>query len=164
MNLNKRGQEEMIGFIVIVVLVIIIGVVFLGISLRQTPQGFEQESQDINQFLEASMRFTSSCTLQMPEYLDLGNLIQECNKNSLCLSGESACEVLESTFSSLIDSSYNVGENSPIKGTSFKITQNSEIPLELILIENGNCNNSSRARFGEVIAPNKISSSLKLCF
>ena len=33
---NKRGQEEIVGFVIIILLVSVVALVFFGISLRKT--------------------------------------------------------------------------------------------------------------------------------
>ena len=166
MSFNKKGQEEMIGFIIVVVLVIIVGVIFLGIFLRSPATNFEQESQDIYQFLEAGMEHTSDCSIKAPALLNVNSLLQECNKGSICLNGQSSCDALSSTVESLLLSSYQVSEDSVIKGyllTSFRDDTPAIAPL-MLKLESGNCNNSSSTRSAEFPSPNRIRTTLKLCF
>ena len=56
---NKKGQEEMVGFVVIVVIVSIIILFFLVFSLssdRESGTSYEASS-----FLQAALAYTSSC-------------------------------------------------------------------------------------------------------
>ena len=113
----KRGQEEIVGFVLIVVLVVIVLVIFLGIQLRNLkPQ--QRESEVIYQFLESSMEQTSNCTLSTgASYLALDDLIRECHETgSSCVSGESSCNSADKTFKSLVNGSFAVGPSYPYKG------------------------------------------------
>ena len=53
MKLNKKAQEEMVGFVLIVVIVAIIVVIFLGISLRNSEGDIGDESEKIGSFINA---------------------------------------------------------------------------------------------------------------
>jgi len=50
---DKKAQEEMVGFVLIVVLVAIIAVIFLGITLRKPSNKIGQESERLSSFLSA---------------------------------------------------------------------------------------------------------------
>ena len=75
-NNLKKGQEEIVGFILVVVLVVVILVIFLGIQLRN-PEPEQRQSEVLYQFLESSMEQTTNCTLsEGASYLALdGNTI-----------------------------------------------------------------------------------------
>ena len=57
---NKKGQQEMVGFIVIVLIIVIAGVIFLGIYLRGDKK-INTLDAEISNFLIASSRYTSDC-------------------------------------------------------------------------------------------------------
>lgn len=79
MKLNKRAQEEMFGFVVLVVLVIIIGVIFFIFSLKQTPTATInskiQKADDLN---IALLAYTTDCRDSSNQLLEVRRLIREC--------------------------------------------------------------------------------------
>ena len=111
---KNKGQEEMVGFALIVIIVAIILLVIIGLSLgtrgnREAVQSYEAES-----FLSAALQYTSNCIIG--EYLSVRDLIISCNDNALCEDGEITCNVLNSTLNNAITKSWNVEEDSPIRG------------------------------------------------
>lgn len=100
MKMNKRGQEEIVGFIVIVVIVTIAAVILLLLSARQ-PAALES-SQEIENFLQSSMYLTTEC-----QSLDLSELIKACYDNEMC-DQESGCSVLNRTFANLLAVSWSL--------------------------------------------------------
>jgi hypothetical protein len=165
---STRAQEEIVGFVVIVLLVAIVGVIFLGIYLRQDTPG-TSESQDIYQFLESSMQYTTSCaTNYEPDYSTLGVLIQQCHSGlSICTSGESPCDVANSLLNELIEASYSsVGPSSSLKGYEFTAIYSNNIDLEeeFIRITEGTCEGSLRgAEILNPAFPGTIVNTLILC-
>src|SRR3989344_889290 len=80
--IEKKGQEEAVGFVAIVIIVSIVLLFILGIVLRQE---------------------SSSST---------GSLdVRECLP-----SGEKVCDLFNKTFSTMIESAWNAGEDSSLKG------------------------------------------------
>ncbi len=79
---NKRSQHEIVGFVIIVLIVSIIGVIFLSIAFSKSSVS-EQHSAEISHLLGASMYVTSSCAINyVPQYRDMQDLIKECYKDS----------------------------------------------------------------------------------
>jgi len=71
----KLGQQEMVGFVLIVVLVIIALMVFLAISLRKAPEA--RQSVEVENMLSAIMRHTTDCAVgYKPNYASIEKLIQ----------------------------------------------------------------------------------------
>lgn len=168
MNGRKRGQEEIVGFVVIVVLVLVALVIFLGIFLRRGSDAGEKESREIYQFLESMMQYTSSCsTSYEPDYSDIGELIEKCYSGlGRCTSGREPCEVLKEEIGGIIDASFFVSGEGAVKGYEFKSVFTSNLSEEeIIFISAGNC--SSAFRGSEILTPaypGTIVSSMKLCF
>ena len=100
----RKGQEEIVGFIVIVVIVTIIAIMLLLFSARK-PVGIES-SQEIGNFLQSSMYFTTDCKLGT-ENLELSELIKGCYNNEMC-GEESSCVILNRTFASLLSAGWNL--------------------------------------------------------
>lgn len=165
---NKKAQEEIVGFVAIVILVTIVGVIFLGISLRQGGLDRAQESKDVYQFLDSVMQYTSDCAISYePNYLRLSELIQECHTGAgKCLSGESPCEVVNKSLVRIIEASFKPNKEGNIKGYEFKtIYSRDNATEEVLLIKNGNCSNSLRG--SEILTPafpGTLANSLEICY
>ena len=138
---NKSGQEEMIGFALIVILVAVILLVFLGFSMR-APQKETVESYEIESFIQASLQYTTTCVEGYePKYYSIRKLITACENNENCLDESSTCDVLKSTFKEIIEESWHIGENLPVKGYELKILSDNN---EILLIQKGNITKNSK--------------------
>lgn len=124
MRKNKRGQEEMVGFALIIILVSVIILVFLGFFLgnrnNQSVESYEAES-----FVIASLQYSTECR-DYYGYLSIKDLIFMCNAGTNCRNGEDSCQILNSTFSGILNQSWKVIQGSPIKGYEMTITSNTE--------------------------------------
>ncbi len=164
---NKKAQEEIVGFVLIVAIVIIISVIFLAFLIRK-PQTNITQSRDIYQFLESTMQYTTECALSYePAYSNLGELIQECHEGlSQCISGEPPCSLAEKTLNEIIETSFLIEEKASIKGYEFNsIYTDKNIEEEIISLSKGNCSTSIRG--SELLIPSlpgTISNELKLCY
>ncbi|MBI4116629.1 hypothetical protein HY449_02710 [Candidatus Pacearchaeota archaeon] len=116
---NKLGQEEMVGFALIIIIVAIVILVFLGFSLRggnkETVESYEVES-----FIQSFLQYTSECGNEI-ENLQIRDLIFSCDKNENCAGGRNSCDVLDSELSGIIHQSWPVGEERPVKGYELAI-------------------------------------------
>lgn len=167
---KKRGQEEIVGFVLIVVIVVIIFVIFLGIKLRN-PEPQQRESEIIYQFLESAMEQTTECELNTGgRVLSLDELVKECySRDLLCVSGDSSCEVAEKTLKKILNNTWKVGADYPYKGYEVKAnyfynssehSQNEEV----FLITAGNCTTSFTANsYWIAELPGNIVVDAKLC-
>jgi len=168
-RLTRKGQEEIMGFVAIVVVIAVIFLVFLGIFLRRPAEQREQESSDVLRFLESMMEYTSDCAISyVPDYSDMGELISECYEDpgEECLNGENVCDVLNEELGEIIDNSWKYGPDRPIKGYIFNSSYKSEQKTEnIVIIEKGNCSLSFvGASYLSPAFPGTIESSLRLCF
>ncbi len=131
---TKKAQEEMVGFVLIVVLVTVIFLILLGLFLRKNSQDISMESSEVSMFLDSMVEFTTNCSLNSGfSYENVGDLAAECDRNSLCSNGKNACDVLNEVTTELIESSWNFGAESPTKGYVFSIkfeNQNS-LPISI---------------------------------
>lgn len=124
---DKKGQQEIVGFILIVVIMVVIGVIFLGISLRNTNGGIIQEDVELTNFLSASMKYTTDCVLREPFYSELSDVAEGCYSNRVCSDSRTACEVLNQTYRSMIEKLWIVGSDRPLKYVSINIFYQSDI-------------------------------------
>lgn len=100
--MNKKGQQEMVGFVLIVVLVMVGMMVFLVISLRDTPE--EKGSIQVGHALDAIMKHTTECAvIYEPDYDNFEDLFKSCYKNDRCSNlGVSACDYLNETLREVV--------------------------------------------------------------
>lgn len=128
---EKLGQEEIIGFAVIVVIVTIILIFFLVFSLHGSNQ---VQSYESSSFLQSSMQYTSACESNF-DHLSVQDLISACYSSQTCDNGKDACTVLNETLNSILDKSWQVGPDFPVKGYEMNI---SSVRGYLFLAEKGN--------------------------
>jgi len=139
---NKYGQEELIGFVLIVVLMAVIGLIFLGLSLRN-PQKEEIESYEVESFIQSFLQYTTDCGNYRENYLPIKKLITMCVNEGTCLNEENSCDVLNFTLTEIIENSWKVEGDRPIQGYKLKITL--EDGTEVIpSISKGNSTKNSR--------------------
>ncbi len=130
LNKKKKAQEEIVGFALIIIIVAVILLFFLNFYLRSgEKEGVE--SYEVDSFIQAFLHYTTDCEDYL-EYLSVQDLIFECNNDALCLDDREACEVLNSTLRNIVDKTWKVGENYPVKGYELNITANEEEILSFI--------------------------------
>jgi hypothetical protein len=100
---NKRGQQEMVGFVLIVVLVVVGMMVFLVISLRGG-SGNEGGSLEVSNILNAVTRQTTECAIVYePDYDNFEDLFKSCHQGDSCSNlRKSACEYLNESLSDVL--------------------------------------------------------------
>ncbi len=167
---KRKGQEEMVGFVLIVVLLVIVAVIFLGIRLRN-PEPTQKESEIVYQFLESTMEQTTNCkTSETGKFLALDTLVRDCHSNNaLCTSGEDSCVVVDEMFEEILNSTWQVGENYPYKGYSlqgvYNFNSSGNAGSENVFnISRGVCANSfAGSSYLIPEFPGSITVTLKLC-
>ena len=142
---KKKGQEEIVGFVLIVVILAIAMVIFLGIKLRNL-EPTQKESEILYQFIESSMEQTTDCVIrQNSRNIDLNELIKECRSfDNNCLNGRSSCDVAQETMREITDSAWKIGPDYPTKGYEIlaEYSTNSSESEEIFAITSGNCTNN----------------------
>jgi hypothetical protein len=151
-----KSQHEMMGFVLIVLLVSVIGVVMLMFMVKPDKP---KSSLEYSNLLSAMMYYTTDCTISFnPQYRELQDLIKDCHDNpyKVCndineLEGKNVCDAMEEYFNDILDLTLDVSEMSKNKAYKLDIyypTLDSEIPNEYLLkIERGIFQNCS-ARVG----------------
>ena len=144
----RNGQEEIVGFVLIVVLVVIVMVIFLGIRLRN-PEPVQRDSEILYQFLESVMEQTTDCALtSASSALALDELIRECySTDNSCAVGGTTCGAVEDTLKAVLNNTWAVGPEYPykgyeIKGIYFVNSSNQQESEEIFSVSAGNCSNS----------------------
>lgn len=118
--IRKKAQEEMIGFVMIMLVLAIIFVIFLGIFIRLGPQIQSTESTEVSQFLDSLLQYTTECTHDGGyTYKNIEDLISACHDGGQCIS-EDYCVMLRRTIKEIIETSWNFGPESPERSYEFK--------------------------------------------
>ncbi|MGV8152115.1 MAG: hypothetical protein ACP5OG_03465 [Candidatus Nanoarchaeia archaeon] len=145
---SKLAQQEIMGFILIVVIVSVIGIIALTLSIGKTQNVID--SKEISSFLSASMYYTSDCALDyIPRYKALSDLAGAClDSNKICLNENYSCSVLNSTYKRIINESFNIKEGSQNKAYKmdiyFQARNSSEQPKYITQLSEGNFGNCSK--------------------
>lgn len=111
---NRKGQEEMVGFVLIVVLVVVIGVVFLGFYLRSGGDAEATKSAELSSLIGSIARYTTDCEKPVDEFKSMQQVAVMCYDGKSCENGL-ACNVLKDTLSEILENVYVVDEGSYIK-------------------------------------------------
>lgn len=81
--MNRKGQNEMVGFVLIVVIVVVALMVFLVISVRKPNE--QVESAEIENLLSAMLEYTTECAISYePEYDSYRDLVKDCYNDRKC--------------------------------------------------------------------------------
>ena len=99
---NKRGQQEIVGFVLIVVLVMVGLMVFLVISLRDASE--DKGSLEVKHMLDALMKHTTECAVVYePDYDNFEDLFKSCHQGDQCGNlNRSACEYLNESLRAVV--------------------------------------------------------------
>lgn len=122
---NKKAQEEMVGFAMIVVIVAVIILVFLSLMFMGNNER-ELESYEINSFLDAMLEYTTECEDNYGSEISMRDLIKKCKNNENCANNADSCQVLNDTIDEMLEASWQTGEDRPVKGYTINITSDSE--------------------------------------
>ncbi|MFH1607619.1 MAG: hypothetical protein ABIA78_00630 [archaeon] len=139
---SKRSQEEMVGFALIIVLVAVIGLIFLGFSLRNSQKEIV-ESYEVESFIQAFLQYNTDCGSYRKPSLSVQDLISECIDEKECLDGRESCNVLNSTLTEIIKESWKVEGDRPIQGYKLEIVLEDGIGV-IPLIGKGNSTKNSK--------------------
>jgi len=131
--MRKRGQEEMVGFVVIIVIVSVVLLILLGFLLR-SPGSEAVKSYEVESFIQASLQYTSSCENQI-EFLSIEDLIVACEEGEVCLDERNSCDVLNESLRGIIENAWNVKEGSAVKGYKFSVRVEEQ---EKLILKEGN--------------------------
>lgn len=140
--MNKKAQHEIVGFVLIVLIVSVIGIIFLALAIGRGDN--RQTSVEISNLLQASMYYTTDCAVNfIPQYREGQDLIKECYKDSSqkCLNGKLICNSLKDNFKKIIDNGLRVSPDSQDKAYTFKAyfvsLYNSEDKQDILNFEEG---------------------------
>jgi len=150
--MNKKGQQEIVGFVLIVVLVVVGLMVFLIISLRDSPE--LENSLKVENMLDTLMKHTTGCAIVYePDYDTFEDLFKSCHQGDQCDNlGESACDYLNESLRSVVGA-MTASEGGRIGYYQVDFLVKDEVGEEGILrIFEGNCTGSVNAAQRSVIS------------
>ena len=144
---NIRGQEEMVGFALIIIVVAVVLLVFLSYSLRNSDVQ-NVESYEVESFIQAFLDYTTDCADSYePRYYSIEKLIIGCYREEKCSDERESCEVLDKELEEIIKESWRVTGNSPTKGYNLKINSGERILVEF---GEGNITSNYKSSFQEL--------------
>lgn len=121
MKLKTKGQQEIVGFIIIVLMVLIVAVIFLGIWLRPKVT-ITNDDIEINNLLVSSLDYTSDCYRnEENKFLTNEALISRCFELKECANGKKACDILNYTYTNLLFNVLSPNDLGHIKYYKFSI-------------------------------------------
>lgn len=138
----KRGQEEMVGFALIVIIVAIVLIIFLGLSLNSKKSQIT-ESYEADSFVQAMLQYSTSCEDNFGN-VPVKDLIFDCVSNVKCIDGSDSCDVLNSTLTSMLQESWRAGPENAVKGYELNINSSSG---SVVLIKAGNATRNSKGAY-----------------
>jgi len=138
-NKKSKGQEEMVGFALIIILVSVILLVFLAFSLNK-PKTEATGSYEVNSFLQSTLQYTTNCQTSK-RFNTIQDLVFECDLKEKCFDEKDTCKVLNETLTDILKESWPTGEEWPNKRYELIINTGEEIILN---IQEGNLTNNCK--------------------
>ncbi|MCX8194275.1 MAG: hypothetical protein N3G19_02865 [Candidatus Pacearchaeota archaeon] len=128
---NKKAQEEVMGFVIIILIVMIIGLVFFAFSLRRGGPAIEPKQAELDDLIIAMLSYTTNCEINA-ENQSVRELIRYCNDNPTrtCQDNKKVCVALNSTLENMLQELIGQGiqiANAPIHGYELNISGTSQL-------------------------------------
>lgn len=100
---DKNAQQEMVGFVLIVVLVVVALMVFLVISASKPLVSVDSTST--KSLMSSVLAYTTDCVVSEPYRMNIRDLMIACNSDQKCANNNKmACEYLNETLPSIMKS------------------------------------------------------------
>jgi hypothetical protein len=149
---RKRGQQEIVGFVLIVVLVIIGLMVFLIISSRSG--GDDVKTVEVGNMLDALMKHTTDCAVVYePDYDDFEDLFKSCHQGDQCSNlGMSACDYLNESLRAVLEGMFATEATIEAYQIDFSVKEEEESTGLLQIVHGGNCTGSVSAAQRSVVS------------
>jgi len=133
--MKNKAQQEMVGFVLIVVLVVVGLMVYLTISLRSSPEN--DKSLEVASMLDAIMKQTTGCAIvYVPDYDNFEYLFESAHRGDRCINLNKPAidylnETLRDVLSSMVESEASV--------VGYELQFFEEEGEGILHIEQGNC-------------------------
>ena len=164
---KKRSQQEIVGFVLIVGLVMVALMVFIVISLRKPAK--MKESVEVENLLSAVMKHTTECAIVYePDYDSIQDLIKSCYDNEKCSNlNKMACDYMNETFVNIMDALMQT--ESQVSAYQLDINYEDSEGIEarnMLTLYKGNCSGGTVAGAQELISveTGKILIRLRFCY
>lgn len=122
---NKKGQNEMMGFAVILVIVAVALVMFLVISAKPSDDDFI-ENYEVEAFIQSFLEYTTDCAEGYDSnYLPLRKVLFRCMDGRMCYTEnvpKDPCDIFERDMEGILENNWNVGEGQLRSGYLLNIT------------------------------------------
>jgi hypothetical protein len=142
MKNRKKAQQEMVGFVLIVVLVIIGGLILFLINIKK--ESAETPSEDLYNFLSSSLTYTTDCApVIVPQYSSLADLVSGCFTGETCENiKKDSCSYLNETLNRILQDF--IKTRNDISGYRLDIFYNSSTGNKDVIspFEYGDCSTS----------------------
>ncbi|MAH47979.1 hypothetical protein CMI37_19310 [Candidatus Pacearchaeota archaeon] len=139
MSEKNKGQQEMVGFVLIVVLVVIALLVFIVISVRKAPD--EKQSVEVENMLNAVLDYTTDCAIVFePQFDSVEDLVKSCYGGDGCDNlNEMACDYLNETLIDIMGDLMR--SESVINAYQFDILfrDDADVEEDVLKVVGGNC-------------------------
>lgn len=163
--MKNKGQHEMMGFILIVVLVVIALMVFLVIYIR-TGEDAGDNSLEVQNLIDAVLEQKTECAIVYePDYDNVEDLVKSCYNNKRCSNiGKMSCDYLNETLKDIMVAV--VESDAKISAYEVDIAfQNEEEYDDLLNFQNGNCNGTiNKAQRIIALGNGKINFRIGFCY
>lgn len=153
---NKKAQEEMVGFALIIIIVSVILLVFLGFFLTR-PNNQSIQSYEAESFVQSMLQYSSQCQNGYYGYISVQDLIFMCSSETPCNDNEDSCAVLNSTLTEILSHSWTIGQGGVIKGYVLNITSSNG---EIFSISAGNITSNSEGASQDLPPENGITADI----
>ena len=130
-NWGNKGQEEMVGFALIVGIVAVVILVFLSFSLK-APEQEQVGSSELNNFITSVLHYN------VDYENEIGDLIKDCSNY------DEKCGILKTELSQILEKSWKVESGSMIKGYNFNITSKDK---EVIFLDKGEITKNNKITY-----------------
>jgi hypothetical protein len=146
--MKGKGQQEIVGFVLIVVLVVVGLLVFLIVSLRDSP--VSEDSVVVGNVLDAVMKHTTECAIVYePDYDSFEDLFKSCHLGDRCKNlGVSACDYLNESLSDVLGDMMASDADVDFYELDFFVSEGEG----LLRISEGNCTGSVSAAQRKVVS------------
>ena len=131
---NKKAQEALVGFALIVIIVSIVILSILFFAFRDKNEK-AIESYEVSSFIQSSLQYTTKCENSFGNVSIKKIITDMCAYDQRCQNGASSCDVLRDTIKAMINSGFQIGNGSAVKGYSFIIWEGEN---EMISLKEGN--------------------------
>ncbi len=161
--MRSKGQQEIVGFVLIVVLVMIAMMVFLVISIKHSPD--RVKSVRVGNMLDVIMKQTTGCAIvYIPNYDNYEDLFKSCYKGEKCSNlGISACNYLNKSLRVVVGDMMKTDATISFYQISFS-SKDSSGQKGILQFSNGNCTGvSSTAQRNIMSGSENLIVQMKIC-